>query len=60
MHYIQVGCLEWFARFWELPIADMWGYVTNCGTEGNLHGTLYCRDMLINCTCIARVLTILI
>ena len=24
----------------------MWGYVTNCGTEGNLHGILTARENL--------------
>jgi hypothetical protein len=34
-----------FARLWELDPAEMWGYVTNCGTEGNLHGILVGREV---------------
>ncbi|RWW24668.1 hypothetical protein BHE74_00001604 [Ensete ventricosum] len=35
----EVGVLDWFARIWELEKNEYWGYITNCGTEGNLHGT---------------------
>jgi glutamate/tyrosine decarboxylase-like PLP-dependent enzyme len=37
---LQVGVLDWFARLWEIEKDDYWGYITNCGTEGNLHGIL--------------------
>ena len=36
----EVGVLDWFARLWELEKDEYWGYITNCGTEGNLHGIL--------------------
>lgn len=36
----EVGVLDWFARLWEIEKNDYWGYITNCGTEGNLHGIL--------------------
>jgi histidine decarboxylase len=36
----EVGVLDWFARLWELEKNEYWGYITNCGTEGNLHGIL--------------------
>ncbi|XLU51431.1 hypothetical protein S245_046245, partial [Arachis hypogaea] len=36
----EVGVLDWFARLWELDKNQYWGYITNCGTEGNLHGIL--------------------
>ncbi len=36
----EVGVLDWFARLWELEKNKYWGYITNCGTEGNLHGIL--------------------
>ncbi|KAH1249847.1 Transcription factor MYB93 [Glycine max] len=36
----EVGVLDWFVRLWELEIDEYWGYITNCGTEGNLHGIL--------------------
>ena len=42
----EIGVLEWFAKVWEIPIDEMWGYVTNCGTEGNLHGVLTGREVL--------------
>eukprot|EP00897_Mesotaenium_endlicherianum_P007261 jgi/Mesen1/6563/ME000336S05788 len=42
----EVGVLEWFARLWELGEGDYWGYITNCGTEGNLHGILVGREVL--------------
>ncbi|PWA45804.1 hypothetical protein CTI12_AA514440 [Artemisia annua] len=36
----EVGVLDWFARLWELEKNEYWGYITNCGTEGNFHGIL--------------------
>lgn len=36
----EVGVLDWFARLWEIEKDKYWGYITNCGTEGNLHGIL--------------------
>jgi len=42
----EVAVLEWFAKMWSLPKEEMWGYVTNCGTEGNLHGILTGREAL--------------
>jgi histidine decarboxylase len=42
----EIGVLEWFARVWDIEVDDMWGYVTNCGTEGNLHGILTGREVL--------------
>ena len=43
-----------FARLWELDPAEMWGYVTNCGTEGNLHGILVGREVGGGCVGGAR------
>ncbi len=43
---MQIGVLNWFAKLWEIEAEDMWGYVTNCGTEGNLHGILTARENL--------------
>ncbi|KAJ4966934.1 hypothetical protein NE237_018783 [Protea cynaroides] len=40
----EVGVLDWFARLWELEKNEYWGYITNCGTEGNLHGILVGRE----------------
>ncbi|CAN6438983.1 unnamed protein product [Victoria cruziana] len=42
----EVGVLDWFARLWELEKNEYWGYITNCGTEGNLHGILVGREVL--------------
>uniref|UniRef100_A0A453GTL9 Histidine decarboxylase n=1 Tax=Aegilops tauschii subsp. strangulata TaxID=200361 RepID=A0A453GTL9_AEGTS len=36
----EVAVLDWFARLWDLQQDEYWGYITNCGTEGNLHGLL--------------------
>jgi histidine decarboxylase len=47
----QVGVLDWFARLWDIDQAEYWGYVTNCGTEGNLHGILVGRENLPNGEC---------
>lgn len=41
-----MGVLQWFARLWEIDQDDYWGYITNCGTEGNLHGILVGRENL--------------
>lgn len=41
---IQIGVLQWFAKLWEIDTEDYWGYITNCGTEGNLHGILVGRE----------------
>ena len=38
--------LNWFARLWEIDEEEYWGYITNCGTEGNLHGILVGRENL--------------
>ncbi|KAI3436035.1 hypothetical protein D9Q98_002092 [Chlorella vulgaris] len=42
----EIGVLQWFARLWEIDVDDFWGYITNCGTEGNLHGILVGREVL--------------
>ncbi|KAG6488901.1 hypothetical protein ZIOFF_050156 [Zingiber officinale] len=44
----EVGVLDWFARLWELEKNEYWGYITNCGTEGNLHGILVGREVFPN------------
>lgn len=43
---MQIGVLHWFARLWEIEQSEYWGYITNCGTEGNLHGILVGRETL--------------
>lgn len=42
----EIGVLNWFAKLWEIDQEEYWGYVTNCGTEGNLHGVLVGRENL--------------
>lgn len=42
----EVGVLDWFANLWRIPREEYWAYVTNCGTEGNLHGILVGREVL--------------
>ncbi|XP_060198549.1 serine decarboxylase [Lycium barbarum] len=41
----EVGVLDWFARLWDIEKDQYWGYITNCGTEGNLHGILVGREV---------------
>ena len=35
-----------FAKLWEIDEEEYWGYITTCGTEGNLHGILTGRENL--------------
>lgn len=44
----EVGVLEWFAKLWEIERSEFWGYITNCGTEGNLHGIYVGRENFPN------------
>ncbi len=39
----EQACLQWFAELYQLN--DHWGYVTACGTEGNLYGVLLGREL---------------
>lgn len=40
----ETAVVEFFARLWKLDGEDYWGYVTSCGTEGNLHSVLVARE----------------
>lgn len=42
----EVYVLEFFAKLWKISLDEYWGYVTTCGTEGNLHGILVAREVL--------------
>ncbi|CAO2181638.1 unnamed protein product [Urochloa humidicola] len=42
---LEVAVLHWFARLWDLQKDQYWGYITSCGTEGNLHGLLLGREL---------------
>jgi histidine decarboxylase len=46
VHSRQFECsvIDFFARLWSIPEDEYWGYVTTCGTEGNLHGILLARE----------------
>ena len=42
----ELAVCDFFASLWKLPSReDYWGYVTTCGTEGNLHGVLLAREV---------------
>tara|TARA_B100001175_G_C19453356_1_gene612486 strand:- start:15 stop:1343 length:1329 start_codon:yes stop_codon:yes gene_type:complete len=38
--------IDFFAKLWNINEPDYWGYVTTCGTEGNLHGILLAKEKL--------------
>lgn len=38
----EVAVIDFFAKLWKAE--DYWGYVTTCGTEGNLHAMLLARE----------------
>ncbi|KAL3911255.1 MAG: hypothetical protein SGARI_001735, partial [Bacillariaceae sp.] len=46
VHSRQFECavIDFFARLWKMDPDSYWGYVTTCGTEGNLHGILLARE----------------
>jgi histidine decarboxylase len=37
--------IQYFSKLYCLPIEDAWGYVTSCGTEGNLQGLWMGREL---------------
>mmetsp|Transcript_31627 Transcript_31627/g.38699 ORF Transcript_31627/g.38699 Transcript_31627/m.38699 type:complete len:556 (+) Transcript_31627:133-1800(+) len=46
VHSRQFECsvIDYFADLLKCPKDGYWGYVTTCGTEGNLHGILLARE----------------
>lgn len=46
VHSRQFECavIDFFADLWKMDKGSYWGYVTTCGTEGNLHGILLARE----------------
>jgi len=40
----EIAVLDWFADLWQINREDYWGYVTACGTEGNLQGIYIGRE----------------
>lgn len=45
---IEREVIRFFAGLTELPDEEMWGYVTNGGTEGNIYGLFLARETLPN------------
>jgi histidine decarboxylase len=44
----EKSVIDFFAKLWNINEPDYWGYVTTCGTEGNLHGMLLAKEKLGN------------
>ena len=46
VHSRQFECavVDFFAHLFKAQPDETWGYVTTCGTEGNLHGILLARE----------------
>lgn len=46
VHSRQFECavIDFFAHLFKATPDETWGYVTTCGTEGNLHGILLARE----------------
>lgn len=46
VHSRQFECavIDFFAHIFKADPDETWGYVTTCGTEGNLHGILLARE----------------
>tara|TARA_Y100000991_G_C21972567_1_gene350249 strand:+ start:2267 stop:3580 length:1314 start_codon:yes stop_codon:yes gene_type:complete len=40
--------IDFFAELWKIKKNNYWGYVTTCGTEGNLHGMLLAKEKFKN------------
>ncbi len=45
---IEKKVIEYFAHLLHAPKNNYWGYVTNGGTEGNLHGLYIARELYPN------------
>ena len=43
---LECEVIRFFAELAELPENEMWGYVTNGGTEGNIYGLFLARETL--------------
>lgn len=40
----ETAVIDFYARLMKAEPGSYWGYVTTCGTEGNLHGLLLARE----------------
>jgi len=47
-HALERDVIEQFAKWNKADIDDMWGYVTNGGTEGNMYGLYLARELYPN------------
>ena len=45
-HEIEKEVLEHFRRWTQASEDDIWGYITNGGTEGNMYGIFLARELL--------------
>ena len=41
----ETEVLDWFAKLYEAPLNNYWGYVTSGGTEGNMYGLYLAREI---------------
>jgi histidine decarboxylase len=41
----ELEVLDWFAKLYNAPLDNYWGYVTNGGTEGNMYGLYLAREL---------------
>ncbi len=44
-HDFEREVVQWFAGLLHAPADEVWGYVTNGGTEGNLYGLYLAREL---------------
>lgn len=47
-HEVERDVIAWFRKILRAQLQDIWGYVTNGGTEGNMYGVYLAREMLPN------------
>lgn len=45
---IEMECVNYFAELFSTSTKEVWGYVTNGGTEGNLYGLYVARESFPN------------
>lgn len=49
-HRIEREVIEYFAPYYEYDLDNLWGIVTNSGTDGNNHGIYFGVNYLMNLT----------
>jgi len=45
---IELEVLQFFAKLFNAPVNNWWGYITNGGSEGNLYGLYVARELYPN------------